>query len=33
MRHPAVRILWIAIRIAAAITLMGRGTYFLYQGF
>jgi hypothetical protein len=32
-RHAALRILWIAIRIGLAIIMMGRGSYFLYQGF
>lgn len=29
----ALRILWIAIRIGLAIVMMGRGSYFVYQGF
>ena len=33
MHRTTLRIIWIAIRIALAIVMMGRGSYFLYQGF
>lgn len=32
-RNDALRVLWIAIRIGLAIVMMGRGSYFMYQGF
>jgi hypothetical protein len=32
-RNDALRVLWIAIRIGLAILMMGRGSYFMYQGF
>jgi hypothetical protein len=33
MHRTTLRIVWIAIRIGLAIVMMGRGSYFLYQGF
>ena len=32
-RKGTLRVLWIAIRIGLAIVMMGRGSYFMYQGF
>lgn len=32
-RNDVLRVLWIAIRIGLAILMMGRGSYFMYQGF
>ncbi len=32
-RNDALRVLWIAIRLGLAILMMGRGSYFMYQGF
>mgnify|MGYP001372014538 CR=1 FL=1 len=32
-RKDTLRVLWIAIRIGLAIVMMGRGSYFMYQGF
>jgi hypothetical protein len=28
-----LRVVWIAVRIALAVAMMGHGSYFLYQGF
>ncbi len=33
MHRTTLRIVWIAIRILLAIVMMGRGSYFMYQGF
>ena len=33
MRTRTARIVWIALRIGLALVLMGRGSYFMYQGF
>jgi hypothetical protein len=32
-RSQFVRVVWIAVRIALAVAMMGHGSYFLYQGF
>jgi hypothetical protein len=32
-RNHTLRVIWVAIRIAAALVMMGRGGYFMYQGF
>jgi len=32
-RLVALRVVWIAVRIGLAMAMMGKGSYFLYQGF